>query len=183
MPVNLSDPFGLCPLCITAGGRWGGIRDLSRQSKSNSSALTESATARRRSTSSVGWLAPLSERLIWIRDIPIASAGAFGVRPLCSAISAEISRDGLPSVCTSLSFVCTVKWGGAMPEEARVRKNLRLSQAKLNRARHLLGTTTETETVEQALDLVAFRHEVIKGVHRMAGSNAVRDVFDDEATV
>jgi hypothetical protein len=70
-----------------------------------------------------------------------------------------------------------------MPEEARVRKNLRLSQAKLNRARRLLGTTTETETVEQALDLVAFRHEVIKGVQRMAGSNAVRDVFDDEETV
>lgn len=70
-----------------------------------------------------------------------------------------------------------------MPEEARVRKNLRLSQAKLNRARRLLGTTTETETVEQALDLVAFRHEVMKGVHRMAGSNAVRDVFDDEETV
>lgn len=58
-PVNLSDPFGLCPLCITAGGRWGGIRDLSLQSKSNPSALTESATAGRRSTSSVGWLAPL----------------------------------------------------------------------------------------------------------------------------
>ena len=46
----------------------------------------------------------------------------------------------------------------------RVRKNLRLNQAKLDRARRILGTTTETETVEQALDLVAFRQEVVAGV-------------------
>ena len=38
----------------------------------------------------------------------------------------------------------------------KVRKNLRLTQAKLVRAQRILGT--ETETVEQALDLVAFRH-------------------------
>jgi 3-methylfumaryl-CoA hydratase len=46
-----------------------------------------------------------------------------------------------------------------------------------------LGTTTETETVEPALDLGAFRHEAIKAVQRTAGSDAVRDVFDDEETV
>ena len=34
----------------------------------------------------------------------------------------------------------------------KVRKNLRLTQSKLDRARRLLGTETETETVEQALD-------------------------------
>ncbi len=59
----------------------------------------------------------------------------------------------------------------------RVRKNLRLSQAKLDRARRILGTTTETETVEQALDLVAFRQEVTTGVRRLAGRRALQDPF------
>ena len=59
----------------------------------------------------------------------------------------------------------------------RVRKNLRLNQAKLDRARRILGTATETETVEQALDLVAFRQEVSAGVRRLAGSKTLRDPF------
>lgn len=67
-----------------------------------------------------------------------------------------------------------------MPKEVRVRKNLRLSQSKLNRARRLLGTTTETETVEQALDLVAFRHEALEGIRRLGGTKSVRDAFDEE---
>jgi hypothetical protein len=67
-----------------------------------------------------------------------------------------------------------------MSKDVRVRKNLRLSQAKLNRARRLLGTATETETVEQALDLVAFRHEAIEGVRRMAGTKSIRDVFAED---
>jgi hypothetical protein len=61
-----------------------------------------------------------------------------------------------------------------------VRKNLRLTQEKLDRARRILGTKTETETVEQALDLVAFRQEVVSGVRRMAGSNSMRDIFEDD---
>lgn len=59
----------------------------------------------------------------------------------------------------------------------RVRKNLRLNQAKLDRARRILGTATETETVEQALDLVAFRQEVSTGIRRLAGSKILRDPF------
>jgi hypothetical protein len=61
---------------------------------------------------------------------------------------------------------------------ARVRKNLRLTQSKLDRARKLLGTATDTETVEQALDLVAFRHEAMEGVRRLAGTGIVREVLD-----
>jgi hypothetical protein len=57
----------------------------------------------------------------------------------------------------------------------KVRKNLRLTQAKLDRAMSLLGTETETETVERALDLVAFREEVIAGVRRLAGTRSLRD--------
>jgi hypothetical protein len=68
-----------------------------------------------------------------------------------------------------------------MPRERTTRKNLRLSQTKLDRARRILGTKTETETVERALDLVAFRQEVVAGVRRLAGSRSLRDVFRDEA--
>lgn len=67
-----------------------------------------------------------------------------------------------------------------MPRNGVVRKNLRLTQDKIDRARRILGTRTETETIEQALDLVAFRREVISGIERIAGTGALRDVFDDE---
>lgn len=56
-----------------------------------------------------------------------------------------------------------------------VRKNLRLSQAKIDRAKKILGTKTETETIEQALDLVAFRDEVVSGLESLAGSGILRD--------
>lgn len=55
------------------------------------------------------------------------------------------------------------------------RKNLRLTQSKIDRARKILGTRTETETVEQALDLVAFRQEVVSGLEGLAGSGMLRD--------
>jgi hypothetical protein len=61
-----------------------------------------------------------------------------------------------------------------------VRKNLRLSQAKIDRAKKILGTRTETETIEQALDLVAFRDEVVSGLERLAGSGILGDP-DEEA--
>jgi hypothetical protein len=59
-----------------------------------------------------------------------------------------------------------------------VRKNVRLTQEKIDRARRILGTSTETETIEQALDLVAFRQEVMAGLDRIAGSGIVRDLPD-----
>jgi hypothetical protein len=61
-----------------------------------------------------------------------------------------------------------------------VRKNLRLTQEKIDRARKILGTRTETETIEQALDLVAFRQEVVEGIDRIAGTGALRDIFADD---
>lgn len=63
----------------------------------------------------------------------------------------------------------------------KVRKNLRLTQAKVDRAKRILGTATETETIEQALDLVAFRQDVINGVRRLAGSRSMGDVLGDGA--
>ncbi len=65
--------------------------------------------------------------------------------------------------------------------ERKVRKNLRLTQQKVDRARRILGTATETETIEQALDLVAFREDVLAGVRRLAGSRSLQDVLRDGA--
>lgn len=58
-----------------------------------------------------------------------------------------------------------------------VRKNMRLRQDLIDRARDILGTKTETETVEQALELVAFRKEVSEGIRRIAGSRSMRDIY------
>ena len=65
-----------------------------------------------------------------------------------------------------------------MPRDSVVRKNLRLSQDKIDRARRILGTRTETETIEQALDLVAFRKEVVEGIEALAGTGLLRDPDD-----
>jgi hypothetical protein len=62
-----------------------------------------------------------------------------------------------------------------MATKKTVRKNLRLTQAKIDHARRILGTKTETETIEQALDLVAFRQEVVTGLENLAGSGILQD--------
>lgn len=61
-----------------------------------------------------------------------------------------------------------------------VRKSMRLRQDLIDRARKVLGTRTETETVEQALEMVVFRAEVVEGIDAIAGSNAVEDVFQGD---
>jgi hypothetical protein len=53
--------------------------------------------------------------------------------------------------------------------EGATRKNYRLRQSKIDRAREILGTTSETETIETALDLVAFGERLLAGVDRMRG--------------
>jgi len=63
-----------------------------------------------------------------------------------------------------------------------VRKTLRLTQAKLDRAKRILGTETETETIEQALDLVAFRDEAFEGVRRWITERSARSARSELAT-
>jgi hypothetical protein len=55
---------------------------------------------------------------------------------------------------------------------------MRLHQSKIDRAMKLLGTRTETETIERALDLVAFRQAVLGGIDAMYGSG-LENVFDE----
>jgi hypothetical protein len=62
--------------------------------------------------------------------------------------------------------------------KGKVRKEFWLDPKALRNAQTLLGTETERETVEVALDLVAFRHELAEGLQLMAGLNL--DSRDDE---
>lgn len=54
-------------------------------------------------------------------------------------------------------------------QDARKRKNYRLQQSKLDAARRVLGTTTETETIERALELVVFGERLASGTSRARG--------------
>jgi hypothetical protein len=60
--------------------------------------------------------------------------------------------------------------------EPKVAMSYRLSPAKIARAQRILGTATATSTIEEALDLVAFRRELTHGVDAAFGI-AIRDAF------
>jgi Arc/MetJ family transcription regulator len=53
--------------------------------------------------------------------------------------------------------------------EGKVRKELWLDPEILGRAQSILGTATERETVEVALDMIAFRRELLDGTRALAG--------------
>jgi hypothetical protein len=59
--------------------------------------------------------------------------------------------------------------GRRSSRRGKVRKEFWLDPKALRRAQKLLGAETERETVEIALDLVAFRHELIDGLPSLAG--------------
>lgn len=61
-------------------------------------------------------------------------------------------------------------------EEPKVAMSYRLSREKIARAQRLLGTSTATATIEEALDLVVFRHELVDGVTSAFGIR-IRDAF------
>jgi hypothetical protein len=49
------------------------------------------------------------------------------------------------------------------------RKNIYLDEGKIRRARRILGTQTETETIDRALDLVVFRKTILRSLEQTAG--------------
>ena len=61
-------------------------------------------------------------------------------------------------------------------EEPKVAMSYRLSPGKIARAQRVLGTPTATSTIEEALDLVVFRRELIDGVESAFGV-AIDDAF------
>lgn len=56
------------------------------------------------------------------------------------------------------------------------RKNYYLDERKIRRAKAILGTRTETETVDAALDLVVFRKEILTSLEMVAGKGGVEKV-------
>lgn len=70
---------------------------------------------------------------------------------------------------------------GSRPRGARagwVRKNVAMDQRKLDAARHALGVDTETEAIDLALDFVAFRREIGRGIAAVRRTGDVEDVFE-----
>jgi hypothetical protein len=59
------------------------------------------------------------------------------------------------------------------------RKNLNIDQAKLDRAVSILGARSETDAIDQALDLVLFRDELVDGIRSLAGAGGVENYFDE----
>ena len=59
-----------------------------------------------------------------------------------------------------------------------VRKNMVVDQRKLDAARRALRANTDTEAVDQALDLVAFRVELTRGIAAMRKARPIDDVFE-----
>lgn len=59
----------------------------------------------------------------------------------------------------------------------RVRKNMDMNAAKLSAAQELLGTRTETETVDAALDYVLFQGEVMGALDRLAAAGGLDDIY------
>jgi hypothetical protein len=69
---------------------------------------------------------------------------------------------------------------GASERGSPRKKNIRLHQWKIDEAKAILGTETETETIETALDLVVFRDELVRGIRAMRGAR-LENLFEDEA--
>lgn len=75
---------------------------------------------------------------------------------------------------------------GARPErggrgEVKEMRSFRLAADKIRRARQILGTTSDTSTIETALDLVVFRKELLDGLAAMAGADIVTPEMLDAA--
>jgi hypothetical protein len=59
-------------------------------------------------------------------------------------------------------------------------KHVQVRRDRLDEARSILGTSTDEETVDQALDLLMFRREVSDGIRRISGSNGIRDIYVED---
>jgi hypothetical protein len=59
------------------------------------------------------------------------------------------------------------------------RKNMNIDQEKLDRAVEILGARSETEAIDQALDLLVFREELLSGIDRIAGNGGIENYFDE----
>ena len=56
-------------------------------------------------------------------------------------------------------------------------KHVRLNQRKLDRVKSILGTATETEAIEKALDRVLAEEEIVKMHRRIKGKGRFERLF------
>lgn len=54
-------------------------------------------------------------------------------------------------------------------KSALKRKSVYLDEGKIRRAQRILGTQTNTETIDRALDLVVFRKKILHSLEQTAG--------------
>jgi hypothetical protein len=57
------------------------------------------------------------------------------------------------------------------------RKNYYLDERKIRRVKKILGARTETEAINSALDLIAFRRDILKSLEKVAGKGGVEKIF------
>ncbi len=57
-------------------------------------------------------------------------------------------------------------------------KHLKLDQAKIDRARRLVGAKTEQDTLEQALDLLLSEGPILRAHRRVRRTAKIMRVFD-----
>ena len=54
-------------------------------------------------------------------------------------------------------------------KSALKRKNVYLDEGKMRRAQRILGTQTDEETINKALDMVVFRKEILHSLEQTVG--------------
>jgi hypothetical protein len=63
----------------------------------------------------------------------------------------------------------------------KVAKSYRLSPRRIAAAQKILGTPNATATIEEALDLVVFREELIRGIDGLRRLGPIEEVFPDNS--
>ena len=56
------------------------------------------------------------------------------------------------------------------------RKNYYLDEAKIKKVQKILGTKTETETLNKAMDMIMFRTELLESLKKVSGKGGVQKV-------
>ncbi len=56
------------------------------------------------------------------------------------------------------------------------RKNYYLDEAKIKKVQKILGTKTETEALNKAMDIVVFRTELLESLKKVSGKGGVQKV-------
>lgn len=56
------------------------------------------------------------------------------------------------------------------------RKNYYLDEVKIKKVQKILGTKTETEALNKAIDIVVFRTELLESLKKVSGKGGVQKV-------